>query len=812
MSNVLDTFVIVSNSDIKLVRYLIRSYIEYFKIAGNLHIIFYEKDRKAASTIESEFSNIKIHYINSINYNEYRYQMYLKLQCHKFTDSEWIMILDADNLLINSICLSDLNLQKPQWNYAPWDDVTSRWREDTAKIMNTNIEFNFMSCPPFILKRSILEQINKDFSIEKILNNNSQISEFVLYGAYAYANFHDSYTWVNSHENQNTVFKLINQIPPNYMDLDSSVNFKQVIDTDIDYKGVVFWSHWDEAESKMSNFLSDSLKYNNISYNHKLANDKIFLEINTDELIHSGLRGVKGIYNDDWVKSDLYLDVLSKKTGLIQLAFARASKNLRVVGQTLEHDNGEYIIKEESILYPDGLFSLDVPIFANKSNLVSISFRTSYDTSAVKNGRQLYANFQGCYFKDKHISDESKIILTKVPIELAKDRLRKAKNDVIFKDEFVREDAHQLVQKLNDLELELFEQINKSSKTIQNLKHQIKNFEIMEHQLECYKITFGDITTNGKIKSKNPLQFLNQISSRIYTIFRPRLGVLKQYNPCSLDNLKTIEPKKLNFYPLISLVTPSYNQGDYIEKAIKSVISQNYPKLEYFIQDNQSLDNTSKILKKYEAMITGYEQCKDSGQSNAINRAFSKCSGEIMGWLNSDDELLDGTLSFIADFFQDNPDVDVVYGNRIMINEKGDHIGRWVCPNHDNKTMHYADFIPQETMFWRKSLWEKVGSGLDESLSFAMDWDLILRFQKSGAKIKHVNRFLGLFRVHEEQKTMKNISDIGIKEMRALRKKYLPSNADISRFSIRKNTSKYVMMSVLFDIITRIRIKLGLEV
>ena len=74
------------------------------------------------------------------------------------------------------------------------------------------------------------------------------------------------------------------------------------------------------------------------------------------------------------------------------------------------------------------------------------------------------------------------------------------------------------------------------------------------------------------------------------------------------------------------------------------------------------------------------------------------------------------------------------------------------------------------------------------------------------------HRFLGLFRVHEEQKTMKNISDIGIKEMRALRKKYLPSNADISRFSIRKNTSKYVMMSVLFDIITRIRIKLGLEV
>ena len=170
MSNALDTFVIVSNSDIKLVRYLIRSYIEYFKIAGNLHIIFYEKDRKAASTIESEFSNIKIHYINSNNYNEYRYQMYLKLQCHKFTDSEWIMILDADNLLINSICLSDLNLQKPQWNYAPWDDVTSRWREDTAKIMNTNIEFNFMSCPPFILKRSILEEINKDFSIEKILN------------------------------------------------------------------------------------------------------------------------------------------------------------------------------------------------------------------------------------------------------------------------------------------------------------------------------------------------------------------------------------------------------------------------------------------------------------------------------------------------------------------------------------------------------------------------------------------------------------------------------------------------------------------
>ena len=787
MSNTLDTFVVISNSDIKLARYLIRSHIEYFKITGNLHIIFFEKDRKAASIIESEFSNIKIHYINSNNYNEYRHQMYLKLQCHKFTDSEWIMILDADNLLINPICLSDLNLKKPQWNYAPWDGVTSKWKEDTANFINTNIDFNFMSCPPFFLKRSILEQINKDLPVKKILDGNSHISEFVLYGAYAYSNFHDSYTWVNSHENQETIFKLINQIPPNYIDLNNSVNFKEVMDTGIDYKGVVFWSHWDEAESKMSNFLSDSFKHNNIPYNNKVLNNEIFLEIDLEELINSGLEGVKGIYDDNWIKSNLYLDVLSKKTGLLKLMFARTSKNLCLVAQTLERNNDKYILKEESVIYPSGCFSLELPIVANKSNLISLSFRTNYDTSVVKNGKQLYANFYRCYFEEKHIANELKINLTLVPVEMARDRLIQAKNDHKYRDEFINEDAPQLIQKIQD-------------------------FKTMAHELECYKVTFGDINTKGKFKSKNSSQFFNQLSSRIYIIFRPRLGVLNQYNPSSLDNLKTIEPKKLNSYPLISLVTPSYNQGDYIERAIKSVVDQNYPNLEYFIQDNQSLDKTGEILKKYKPKLTGYEQCKDSGQSNAINRAFSKCSGEIMGWLNSDDEHLDGTLSFIAGFFQDNPNVDVVYGNRIMINQKGNHIGRWVCPNHDNKTMYYADFIPQETMFWRKSLWDKVGSRLDESLSFAMDWDLILRFQKSGANIKHVNRFLGLFRVHEEQKTMKNISDIGAKEMTTLRKKYLPSNADISRFSIRKNTSKYVMMSVLFDIITRIRIKLGLEV
>lgn len=239
---------------------------------------------------------------------------------------------------------------------------------------------------------------------------------------------------------------------------------------------------------------------------------------------------------------------------------------------------------------------------------------------------------------------------------------------------------------------------------------------------------------------------------------------------CLLIPKQYYAKRKLRHHPTISIVTPSYNQGQYLEKTIKSVLDQEYPKLEYIIQDGASKDNTVTVLKKYQNQLKFWESKPDEGQSQAINLGFMHATGDIMAYLNSDDLLMPGSLDFVADYFNKHPEIEVVYGHRILINETDLEIGRWVLPPHANKILEYADYIPQETLFWRKSIWDKVGSKIDESFKFAMDWDLIIRFQQAGAKIKRLPRFLGAFRIHQEQKTLACMSDLGTQEMERIRR------------------------------------------
>jgi hypothetical protein len=124
-----------------------------------------------------------------------------------------------------------------------------------------------------------------------------------------------------------------------------------------------------------------------------------------------------------------------------------------------------------------------------------------------------------------------------------------------------------------------------------------------------------------------------------------------------------------------------------------------------------------------------------------------------MGYLNSDDLLLPGSLAYVARYFTTHPQVDVVYGHRMMIDEDDGHIGSQLLPRHDDHELTLLDFVPQETLFWRRTAWEKAGGRIDASLRFAIDWDLLLRLLESGAKMVRVPRFLGAFRVHDEQKT-----------------------------------------------------------
>lgn len=268
-------------------------------------------------------------------------------------------------------------------------------------------------------------------------------------------------------------------------------------------------------------------------------------------------------------------------------------------------------------------------------------------------------------------------------------------------------------------------------------------------------------------------QPIQQMIRQIRQVFHPKLGQLQQYSPVHVEIQKQLSAPMLVFsqsLPIVSVVTPSRNRAQFLERTLKSVLGQNYPKLEYIVQDGASTDETRQILEQYRSQLTYTESCKDAGQANALNRGFRHATGDIMAWLNSDDLLLPGTVRYIVNFFLEHPEVDIVYGHRIIINEDDLEIGRWILPPHDDAMLRWADYVPQETLFWHRRIWEKSGGYVDEAFHFALDWELLLRFREAGATFRRLPRFLSAFRVHPDQKTSQHLEGLGFQEMSRLRK------------------------------------------
>ncbi|MEW6120739.1 MAG: glycosyltransferase family 2 protein [Pseudomonadota bacterium] len=317
--------------------------------------------------------------------------------------------------------------------------------------------------------------------------------------------------------------------------------------------------------------------------------------------------------------------------------------------------------------------------------------------------------------------------------------------------------------------------------------------------LKAYRLAYGAVPV---------FRPLARIVRRIGEMARPRLGNLNQYAPRPLKAIAhPVRTRGDDASPKISIVTPSYGQGSFIEHTLRSVLDQGYPNLEYFVQDGGSRDGTVEVLRRYEQELSGWTSEPDTGQSQAINRGFARTSGDIMAWLNSDDLLLPGTLDRVVEFFRRHPEVDVVYGNRLLIDEHGMEIGRWILPGHDDKVLAWVDYVPQETLFWRRSMWACVGGMVDESFRFAMDWDLLVRFREAGARFAHIPTFLGAFRVHERQKTSSVINETGHMEMNRIRERVLGRVP--THFEIRRAILPYLLRHVCVDMAYRVKARLG---
>jgi glycosyltransferase involved in cell wall biosynthesis len=205
--------------------------------------------------------------------------------------------------------------------------------------------------------------------------------------------------------------------------------------------------------------------------------------------------------------------------------------------------------------------------------------------------------------------------------------------------------------------------------------------------------------------------------------------------------------------PRISVVTPSFNQGDYLEATIRSVLLQGYANLEYLILDGGSQDASVAIIQHYEPWLAYWHSRPDRGQSDAINQGLRQATGEIVGWLNSDDVLLPGTLRLIGEYFATHPQTVLVYGNAQLISREGEVLGpnTHTQPFDERLLLEHDDIVPQPSAFFRQSAFRSVG-GLDETLHYALDWDLWIRLGRCGP-VAFLPDFLSQMRIYPEAKT-----------------------------------------------------------
>ena len=205
--------------------------------------------------------------------------------------------------------------------------------------------------------------------------------------------------------------------------------------------------------------------------------------------------------------------------------------------------------------------------------------------------------------------------------------------------------------------------------------------------------------------------------------------------------------------PLVSIITPSFNQARFLEQTMRSVLEQDYPNLEYIVIDGGSSDGSLEIIQKHVDRLAYWQSQKDKGQTDAINQGFARATGEILAWLNSDDILYPGAVSAAVRQLQEHPEVGMVYGDCHWINAEGEIIGNFPAAQTDLKKLRRGYVhIPQQTAFFRADLWRKVGP-LDDSFYFAMDYDLWVRLAAL-APLVYVPQLWAAFRLHGEGKSI----------------------------------------------------------
>lgn len=259
--------------------------------------------------------------------------------------------------------------------------------------------------------------------------------------------------------------------------------------------------------------------------------------------------------------------------------------------------------------------------------------------------------------------------------------------------------------------------------------------------------------------------------------------------------------KEKNF-PLVSIITPSFNQGEFIRETIESVLNQDYPNIEYIVIDGGSTDNTLEILKEYDGQIRWISE-KDNGQADAINKGITLTRGEIIGWINSDDIYMENAVSKLVEYWMNNPEADMVYGDAIYIDRKGNYIDKYLTEEFDRQRLAEECIICQPAAFFSRAIVEKIGM-LDVEYQLGMDYDLWMRIAKGG-KILYTCICVAASRMYDENKTLSRRRDAYIEACKAVKRNYGYVPASWTRgyafyLCKEKRTFKFFIMGIYFFI------------
>ncbi|ADB38601.1 glycosyltransferase family 2 protein [Spirosoma linguale] len=228
-------------------------------------------------------------------------------------------------------------------------------------------------------------------------------------------------------------------------------------------------------------------------------------------------------------------------------------------------------------------------------------------------------------------------------------------------------------------------------------------------------------------------------------------------------------------YPKLTVVTPSYNQAQYLERTILSVLNQQYPNLEYFIMDGGSTDGSVDIIKKYAPYLAGWVSEKDKGQTDAINKGFKRATGDYVAFQNSDDVFAPDAFYRVAEAWRKAPDTDVFFGDMYITDEADVILEEMRAPAFCAECHIYEGMqVFNQSLFIRREHLIRFGM-LDESLRFVIDYEIVARLGvQPGMRFKHVDGFWGGFRVQPDAKSSTIASTVGLQEHRQVKEKYQP--------------------------------------